>query len=138
MKNYFLATITIIFLMLTGCGGASINTTAHIAKSGNGFIIILSGKGTGHPAGFSDLFFPKTFDDSIELSIYKSYDTINYSQVIELYPISKNVFDTIKFSKGKIIIKDNFLKVDLYSTYPDYPPNDPLNWNGDYELKWRE
>ena len=132
-------TILLLFvsLALCNCRGSRKYPTAHISKVENHFIITLRGRGTGHPAGLSDLFFPKTFEDSIELLMPVSFDTIRFENVKELYPSSPNTFDTLIFSKGYVLINKSSMTIDLYQTYPDYPPNDPLYWNGTYNLKWK-
>jgi hypothetical protein len=139
MKNCpFTILLFFVGLTLCNCRGARKYSTAYIAKVENHFVITLRGKGTGHPAGPSDLFSPKTFEDSIELLIPASFDTIHFDNVKELYPLSTNTFDTLIFSKGYVLINNSSMTVDLYQTYPEYPPNDPLYWNGTYDLKWKK
>jgi hypothetical protein len=138
-------------LSLCQCSLSTNNKIALISKRGNGVLITLKGKGAKHPSGLKEAIFPKLFDDSIQLLTEYSADTIDFRDVVELYPIrvtsvdtsnwgksntGKIVFDSVYFSKGNISIKNDFLHVDLYTTYPDYPKNDPSSWNGDYTLKW--
>jgi hypothetical protein len=128
----------ILFFSFSSCGGATKYKSAYITKKGDHFVITLRGKGTGHPAGPGDILFPRTFEDSIELVVPISIDTISFNKVKELYPEDSNRVDTLVFSKGYIYLSKLGLVVDLYTSYPEYPPNDPIYWNGDYDLNWKK
>src|SRR5665647_1481681 len=115
MKSlHYLVIVAILSFLIYGCRGAKKYKKAYIEKSDKNFIITLRGRGTGHPSGFSDVFFPKTFEDSIGLLSPISSGNIKYNNVLELYPsppfsldtatktsiFTTISFDTIRFSKG--------------------------------------
>jgi hypothetical protein len=130
-KTLFFVLNTFAFLVLYSCNGVKKYKTAYISKSANGYEITLRGRGTGHPAGPSDVFFPRTFSDSFILDIPSYQAVINCTDV-------KAPNTNFKFTKGNIIIDNKSLRVELFSTDTDYPPNDPLYWNGSYDLEWRK
>jgi len=136
--NKFIIAIIILVFTFSGCGGSQKYKRAYISEKGGNFVITLRGRGTGHPAGPTDILFPKTFEDSIELIVPISIDTISFDKVKELVPEDSNKFVTLVFSKGYVFFSKSKLEVDLYQTYPEYPPNDPLYWNGDYDLIWKK
>jgi hypothetical protein len=135
--NKFMIAVFILVFTFSGCGGSEKYKRAYITEKGGNFVITLRGRGTGHPAGPTDILFPKTFEDSIELIVPMSIDTIPFDKVKELVPEDSDRFVTLVFSKGYVFVSKSNLAVDLYQTYPEYPPNDPLYWNGDYDLIWK-
>src|SRR4051794_5980955 len=96
-KTLFFVINAFAFLMLYSCNGVKKYKTAYISKIENGYEITLRGRGTGHPAGPVDVFFPHTFADSFFLDIPFSQGIINCTDIK-----APNTY--FKFTKGSIVI----------------------------------
>jgi len=124
--------MALIIIIFSKCGSDPIKyKTAYVSEdSVNCLIVTLKGTGHLHPAGLVDAFFQKTIEDSIFIQIPDSMGIIKCTDVTAL--------DTYyHFTKGNVIISRDSLHINLYSTDPSYPPNDPFYWNGSYQLEWR-
>jgi hypothetical protein len=114
------------FILLLSFGGAKIYKTATLSKKGNAFVITVRGKGVGHPAGFSDIFFPKTHEMSEEYLIPRDIGIIKGEEL----PTQEGYYK----STGTITITHNHLKIDLFAINTDDNKLESHTWNGTYDL----
>ena len=125
MKNQVYI-LLLVLLFIYSCNGSTIYKTAYINKTKNGFIITLRGKGTGHPAGFSDVFFPKTFNDSMQYLIPRDIGIVKGEELPH---------DTCCYkSTGTITISKDKIDIDLLYKNTDDNRLEQGTWNGNYDL----
>ena len=125
LSNVYLLLI-LIYIVFSGCNGSRIYKTAYLTPSGNMFLITLRGKGVGHPAGPIDIFFPKTFNDSMQYLIPRNEGIIKGEE----FPHKDCCYEMT----GSITIIGSKLKIALYAKNTDDKKLDPDTWNGEYDL----
>jgi hypothetical protein len=126
------------FLTLNSCVSNSQNPPfnykqAFINKSsGSYFIITLFGQRLLMAHDLPSLVKNSSFKDSVRLLIPRSIGVLNYSEVLS----AKDSFAV--YSKGKIIIKNDSMNIELFYKYSDSEKDESSSWNGNYILLWKD
>ncbi len=106
-------------------------STAYIEKNGGKYILTLYGKRNLMAHDPISLLSKETFIDSIKFEIPRSEGIIDGLVI----PNKLGSFEIVE--GDAITIKDKTLKINLFYHNYNAKKNEPSNWNGSYELKWR-
>jgi amino acid transporter len=103
--------------------------TAYIENNEQSFKVTVKGKRSIMVHDPVSIFLRKTYQDSEQFIIPHSEGIFKGHELLNNNRYSKSV--------GELIIKDNHLKIDLYTDYNNMKTFNPSFWNGNYELVWR-
>ena len=109
---------------------ASNNKNATIEKSDNQFIVTLTGKRTLMVHDPLSLLERGTYVDTFKITVPRPEGIINGNEI----PTKPGNYKML----GSLTIEDGKMRMDLYYDNYDDKIQDPLSWNGDYKLEWKE
>lgn len=103
---------------------------AFIEKEKDGFVITVLGKRELMVHDPISFLKRSTYEDSIKFEVRNSQGVMKGTEVL-----ARATY--FKFTKGDISIDQKSMKIDLFFINAYDKTLDALQWNGEYELKWR-
>ena len=128
LASFAIAALMTYFFLFTS--PATNYKTAYIEKEQQHYRVTVKGKRLYMVHDPISLFLRKTYEDSAQYIIPRSEGVIKGQEL----PIKKGYYKSV----GDIIITDNHLKINLSADNYDDKTLDPVTWNGDYDLVWRQ
>jgi hypothetical protein len=128
VASFSIAALTTYFFLFTS--PATNYKTAYIEKEQESYKVIVKGKREYMAHDPVSMFLRKTYEDSIQYILPRSEGVIKGQEL----PTKKGYYKLV----GNIIIKDEQLKINLYSDNYDKKNLDVNPWNGNYNLVWRQ
>jgi len=116
-----------LLLLSSGCVTNSYDySRAIFVETERYYEITLNGKIAGHPASFSEWFFPKLFDRSRTIKLPKTFGIIDGN----LIPHKKGSYGFV----GKVELRKGYVDFDLEVDEYDRDTTEKWWWNGKYKL----